>query len=42
VIELDGNAAGAIGDYVEFGVREGNSVEVNGRKLMIRRIRWTP
>lgn len=42
VIELDGNAAGAIGDYVEFGVRDGNSVEVNGRKLTIRRILWTP
>jgi hypothetical protein len=42
VIELDGNAVSAVGDYVEFGVREGNSVEVNGRKLVIRQIRWTP
>jgi hypothetical protein len=42
VIELDGNAVGAVGDYVEFGVREKNSVEVNGRKLTIREIRWTP
>ena len=42
VLELDGNAVGAIGDYVEFGLRAGNAVEVNGKKLPIRAIRWTP
>jgi len=42
VLELDGNAVGAIGDYVEFGLRSGNAVEVNGKKLAIREIRWTP
>ena len=42
VLELDGNAAGAIGDYIEFNVCDGNAVEINGRKLAIRAIRWTP
>ena len=41
-LELEGNAVGAVGDYVEFGVGQGNYVEVNGKKLAIRAIRWVP
>jgi hypothetical protein len=41
-VEVDGSAGAAIGDYVDFIVVSGNRIELNGNKLKITAIQWTP